>query len=274
MGESERVRVDIGFEGGQVIGGNVDVASADALERALHEDGPRVVVLELEDGRYHVVVLARHVFPAFEPRLAASGSARASSGRARRWRRRRSRRSRRSTSASSSSAAQAGRARRARRAVPDPLRPDLQLPAHERRQPPRRRGPDDADVPEDARVDRPLPLAVGAVLGVALPHRAQPRDGSLPRAPPLAAGGGGARAAGLRGAVGRARGDAVDRAPVDARADREALAGAAAGADAEVRLQLPERRRREDPRQDRGRDQVAAAPRARVAAEADRQQKD
>jgi hypothetical protein len=56
VGESERVRVDIGFEGGQVIGGNVDVASADALERALHEDGPRVVVLELEDGRYHVVV--------------------------------------------------------------------------------------------------------------------------------------------------------------------------------------------------------------------------
>jgi hypothetical protein len=56
VGESERVRVDIGFEGGQVIGGNVDVGSADALERALHEDGPRVVVLELEDGRYHVVV--------------------------------------------------------------------------------------------------------------------------------------------------------------------------------------------------------------------------
>ena len=56
MGESERVRVDIGLEGGQVIGGNVDVASADALEHALHEDGPRVVALDLEDGRYHVVV--------------------------------------------------------------------------------------------------------------------------------------------------------------------------------------------------------------------------
>ena len=56
MSENERVRVDVGFEGGQVIGGNVDTGSADALERALHEDGPRVVVLELEDGRYHVVV--------------------------------------------------------------------------------------------------------------------------------------------------------------------------------------------------------------------------
>ena len=56
MGSSERVRVEIGFQGGQVIGGFVDASSADQLERALHEDGPRVVVLELEDGRYHVVV--------------------------------------------------------------------------------------------------------------------------------------------------------------------------------------------------------------------------
>ena len=56
MSENERVRVDVGFEGGQVVGGNVDTESADALERALHEDGPRVVVLDLDDGRYHVVV--------------------------------------------------------------------------------------------------------------------------------------------------------------------------------------------------------------------------
>ena len=52
----ERVRIEVGFEGGQVISGFVEPASADELERALHEDGPRVVVLELEDGRYHVVV--------------------------------------------------------------------------------------------------------------------------------------------------------------------------------------------------------------------------
>ena len=56
MADGERVRVEIGFEGGQVIGGFVDQPSADQLELALHEDGPRVVVLELEDGRYHVVV--------------------------------------------------------------------------------------------------------------------------------------------------------------------------------------------------------------------------
>ena len=48
----------------------------------------------------------------------------------------------------------AGRPRRARRAVPHPLRPDLQLPPRQRRQPARRRGPHDADVPEDARDDR------------------------------------------------------------------------------------------------------------------------
>ena len=56
MASGERVRVEVGFEGGQVIGGFVDSVSAEQLERALHEDGPRVVVLETEDGPYHVVV--------------------------------------------------------------------------------------------------------------------------------------------------------------------------------------------------------------------------
>jgi hypothetical protein len=56
VADGERVRVEIGFDGGQVIGGFVDSASADQLERALHEDGPRVVVLDTEDGPYHVVV--------------------------------------------------------------------------------------------------------------------------------------------------------------------------------------------------------------------------
>jgi hypothetical protein len=56
MVDGERVRVEVGFEGGQVISGFVDPSSADQLERALHEDGPRVVVLQSEDGPYHVVV--------------------------------------------------------------------------------------------------------------------------------------------------------------------------------------------------------------------------
>ena len=56
MSEGDRVRVEVGFEGGQVIGGFVSLSSADQLERALHEDGPRVVVLDAEDGPYHVIV--------------------------------------------------------------------------------------------------------------------------------------------------------------------------------------------------------------------------
>src|SRR5207247_1782736 len=74
---------------------------------------------------------------------------------------------------------QAGRSWGARRAVPDPLRPHLQLPARDGRQSPGRRGPHDADLSEDARVDREVPLGLGAVLGVALPDRAQPGDGPL-----------------------------------------------------------------------------------------------
>jgi hypothetical protein len=52
----ERVRVELGFEGGQVIGTFVASSSADELEKALHHDGPRVVVLDTEDGPLHVVV--------------------------------------------------------------------------------------------------------------------------------------------------------------------------------------------------------------------------
>jgi len=52
----EKVRVEIGFQGGQVVASFVDAGSADQLEQALHKDGPRVVVLESEDGPIHVVV--------------------------------------------------------------------------------------------------------------------------------------------------------------------------------------------------------------------------
>ena len=56
MASAERVRIEVGFQGGQVIGTFVTAASADQLEQALHHDGPRVVVLETEEGPYHVVV--------------------------------------------------------------------------------------------------------------------------------------------------------------------------------------------------------------------------
>src|SRR5206468_7703615 len=125
----------------------------------------------------------------------------------------------------------------------------------------------DPDLSEDARVDREVPLAVRALLRLALPDRAQPRDGPLPCEQALAAGGGRSRAGAGRGDLcggGRAR---VDRPQVDAGTDRGTLAGAAAGADAEVRVQLRERRGCDDPRQDRGRDQVAPAPGTCLAAE-------
>jgi hypothetical protein len=56
VADGDRVRIEIGFEGGQVIGSFVDTSAADELQRALHEDGPRVIVLDTDDGPYHVVV--------------------------------------------------------------------------------------------------------------------------------------------------------------------------------------------------------------------------
>jgi hypothetical protein len=56
VADDDRVKVEIGFEGGQVVVGFVDAAAAEELQRALHEDGPRVIVLDTEDGPYHVVV--------------------------------------------------------------------------------------------------------------------------------------------------------------------------------------------------------------------------
>jgi hypothetical protein len=56
VADGERIRAELGFAGGQVIGGFFEAGSLAELERALHEDGPRVVVLESEDGPYHVVV--------------------------------------------------------------------------------------------------------------------------------------------------------------------------------------------------------------------------
>ena len=54
----ERVRIEIGFVGGQIVGSFVEAGSADELESALNSTGPGkpVVVLETEDGPLHVVV--------------------------------------------------------------------------------------------------------------------------------------------------------------------------------------------------------------------------
>ena len=56
MADGDRVRVEIGFEGGQVIGGFVEAASPTSSNARCTRTRPRVVVLETEDGAYHVVV--------------------------------------------------------------------------------------------------------------------------------------------------------------------------------------------------------------------------
>ena len=54
----ERVRIELGFAGGQIVGSFVESGSADELEAALNSTGAGrpVVVLETEDGPLHVVV--------------------------------------------------------------------------------------------------------------------------------------------------------------------------------------------------------------------------
>jgi hypothetical protein len=54
----ERVRIELGFVGGQIVGSFVEARSADELESALDSTGAGkpVIVLETEDGPLHVVV--------------------------------------------------------------------------------------------------------------------------------------------------------------------------------------------------------------------------
>ena len=50
----ERVRVEIGFDGGQIMGANVELKAADELERVLADGRNGAFALEAEDGRYTV----------------------------------------------------------------------------------------------------------------------------------------------------------------------------------------------------------------------------
>jgi hypothetical protein len=52
----ERVRVEIGFDGGQIMGAAVEVGAADELERALADGRDGALALEAEDGRYSVAL--------------------------------------------------------------------------------------------------------------------------------------------------------------------------------------------------------------------------
>jgi hypothetical protein len=50
----ERVRIEIGFDGGQVMGSYVDLTTADGLERELDDAHEGSFQLETEDGRYTI----------------------------------------------------------------------------------------------------------------------------------------------------------------------------------------------------------------------------
>jgi len=55
----ERIRIELGFEGGQIMGAQVPVADAERLERQLASGGVGTVELDVEDGR--ILVVLAHV---------------------------------------------------------------------------------------------------------------------------------------------------------------------------------------------------------------------
>jgi hypothetical protein len=71
VADAERIRIEVAFDGGQIMGGLVTAESADALDRALGSSADGTLQLEAEDGRYSVV-LRRVVYVkrfAREPRV-------------------------------------------------------------------------------------------------------------------------------------------------------------------------------------------------------------
>jgi hypothetical protein len=50
----ERVRIEIGFDGGQVMGAFVETGTVDELERALGKGSDGGFAIESEDGRYSI----------------------------------------------------------------------------------------------------------------------------------------------------------------------------------------------------------------------------
>ena len=57
----ERVRVEVAFDGGQIMGAYVELSAADNLERALDDGRDGSLAMEAEDGRY-TVALRRVVY--------------------------------------------------------------------------------------------------------------------------------------------------------------------------------------------------------------------
>ena len=61
MASEERIRVEIGFDGGQIMGALVSSRSADDLEQALSSGTDGSLALDADDGRY-TVALRRVVY--------------------------------------------------------------------------------------------------------------------------------------------------------------------------------------------------------------------
>jgi hypothetical protein len=57
----DRVVIEIGFDGGQIMGARVTTASADELEQALAARNDGALTLDAEDGRY-TIPLGRIVY--------------------------------------------------------------------------------------------------------------------------------------------------------------------------------------------------------------------
>jgi hypothetical protein len=57
----ERVRIEIAFDGGQIMGAYVELSAADELERALGDGRDGAIALQAEDGNY-TVALRRVVY--------------------------------------------------------------------------------------------------------------------------------------------------------------------------------------------------------------------
>jgi hypothetical protein len=55
VSEQERVRIEVAFDGGQILGGFATVASVEQLEQAL-AGGEGVVTLTLDDGEVTVAI--------------------------------------------------------------------------------------------------------------------------------------------------------------------------------------------------------------------------
>ena len=56
MADGERIRIEIAFDGGQVMSPLVTNESIEALERALSSNVDGTLELEADDGRYSVVL--------------------------------------------------------------------------------------------------------------------------------------------------------------------------------------------------------------------------